>query len=184
VIHGGYLEHICITDKPRNARLLNSMKNNSSDGDDDMSDGDSNDAYFTKRVEKHERELAVLNNKNEVLSNENKLLKDKISDYKKIEEEYNTKKEEYTQNQANAEKWVKYETEEKNKIVEVLAQDDKEYKEILEKMDLKDLKTMLKSEPAKPKGIGNAGGQIQDSNDNNNVLEKYKEKLESYIGYI
>lgn len=183
VIHGGYLEHICLTDTPRNGRLLNSIclynsndKNNSNNNEGD-SMGETGE-YFQNRVKELERERAVLQNKVDVLSNDNDSLKEKIAEYKKIEKEYEENKEKYEKSQANAEQWVKYETEQKGRIVKELAKDDKDYEEFLNKQSLSDLQTLRKKNVTNPRGVGNAGGQ---NHDNNHTSNKEDEDLKAML---
>lgn len=189
VIHGGYLEHICLTDTPRNGRLLNSIclynsndKNNINNNE--VGNMGETGEYFQNRVKELERERAVLQNKVDVLSKDNDSLKEKIVEYKKIEKEYEENKEKYEKSQANAEQWVKYETEQKGRIVKELAKDDKDYEEFLNKQSLSDLQTLRKKNVTNPRGVGNAGGQNHDTDDNKDSIEKYKERLESFKGYI
>ena len=183
VIHGGYLEHICLTDNPRNGRLLNSIclynsndKNNINNNE--VGSMGETGEYFQNRVKELERERAVLQNKVDVLSKDNDSLKEKITEYKKIEKEYEENKEKYEKSQANAEQWVKYETEQKGRIVKELAKDDKDYEEFLKKQSLSDLQTLRKKNVTNPRGVGNAGGQ---NHDNNHASNEEDENLKAML---
>lgn len=181
VIHGGYLEHICLTDTPRNGRLLNSIclynsKDKSNINNNEV--GSMSEEYFQNRVKELERERAVLQNKHDVLKKDNDSLKEKIKDYKKLEKEYVENKEKYEESLANAEQWVKYETEQKGRIVKELAKDDKDYEEFLKKQSLADLQTLRKKNVTNPRGVGNAGGQ---NHDNNHNSEEEDEDLKAML---